>query len=566
MAAERSAERVFESPLGPRDSSPATRIAVPLVAGVILFLAAWFLLAFVLGPDGALAAGVVGGVLAAFALYVVTRRAGPASGDRLLVTNGYLAILHGAGRNEVVKRRLDLDSSRAVSAVVVTAVRTARMRRGQGVSGAGGWASTQETGDLIVVSEGRTIFEISNVPDPEYVAALIRERFHSHQSLHMNQAVGAPSLPRLARLGETADHATWSDAKHDLGSPLDPHPDLSARETTPPIPEGQARSPLDSVGPTTSPAPPEAASLTKHDGDAAPVAPSDPVELGLSAPARVKPSGTFTARLVAYVEDQEPVISNLLRGLAPRTERILGVKRCRWKRGTIVTVTFRSDQIAAEVPEQQFVWNGGPEIVNFGCSVRPDAPPGDSTLRFSLSILGCVVADLCMDILIDSSAESDASETMRARQPSWTAFASYASADEDRVCDMVGALRTLAGLNVFMARADLRPNEDWEARLHEEIRQRDRFLLFWSRAARDSEWVGREWRLALRLKGKEAIQIRPLETVTQAPPPDELKDLHFDDPLIYIRMVRAQELMSHRFDTASKQPEGSGGPAAPPRP
>jgi hypothetical protein len=59
-----------------------------------------------------------------------------------------------------------------------------------------------------------------------------------------------------------------------------------------------------------------------------------------------------------------------------------------------------------------------------------------------------------------------------------------------------------------------------------EVPNKDRFLLFWSDNARKSEWVEREWRLALRERGLRYIQPVPLQPVR---PPRELRSLHFND-------------------------------------
>ena len=76
----------------------------------------------------------------------------------------------------------------------------------------------------------------------------------------------------------------------------------------------------------------------------------------------------------------------------------------------------------------------------------------------------------------------------------------------------------------------LRSGEDWAQRLVEEIRLRDVFYLFWSLAAKASEWVEREWRAALEHRGLDFISPVPLVPPRVAPPPKELASLHFNDP------------------------------------
>jgi len=86
-----------------------------------------------------------------------------------------------------------------------------------------------------------------------------------------------------------------------------------------------------------------------------------------------------------------------------------------------------------------------------------------------------------------------------------TAFASYASEDRDEVLRVVQGLQKGApGLQIFLDVADLRSGQRWEEELWEVIPTRDVFYLFWSRAARRSPWVDKEWRCALESRGARA--------------------------------------------------------------
>lgn len=114
-----------------------------------------------------------------------------------------------------------------------------------------------------------------------------------------------------------------------------------------------------------------------------------------------------------------------------------------------------------------------------------------------------------------------------------TAFASYASADRDRVLDRVASIRINSGLDVFVDCLSLCPSDLWKPRLEREIKSRDVFLLFWSKQAASSRWVEWEWQTALRERGRAAIQIHPLELGPT--PPDLLQDIHFGDPIMAVR-------------------------------
>ena len=86
-----------------------------------------------------------------------------------------------------------------------------------------------------------------------------------------------------------------------------------------------------------------------------------------------------------------------------------------------------------------------------------------------------------------------------------------------------------------------RSGEDWEKKLGNHVPNKDIFYLFWSRFAANSKWVEREWRLALSKRGLDYIDPVPLEDIRDAPPPSELKALHFNDSYIsYIEYEKSR--------------------------
>ncbi|MFO1432922.1 MAG: toll/interleukin-1 receptor domain-containing protein [Candidatus Competibacteraceae bacterium] len=116
-----------------------------------------------------------------------------------------------------------------------------------------------------------------------------------------------------------------------------------------------------------------------------------------------------------------------------------------------------------------------------------------------------------------------------------TAFASYASQDRLRVLDRVAALQISAGMDVFQDCLSLHSGEAWKEKLLQEILKRDLFLLFWSKFAKNSQWVKWEWTTALEKRGEEVIQLHPLDIADEAPPPSELAHLHFGSSVMHIR-------------------------------
>ncbi|MEI8334738.1 MAG: toll/interleukin-1 receptor domain-containing protein, partial [Chloroflexota bacterium] len=115
------------------------------------------------------------------------------------------------------------------------------------------------------------------------------------------------------------------------------------------------------------------------------------------------------------------------------------------------------------------------------------------------------------------------------------AFISYASADRDEVLRRTQMLAAV-GIGYFADVLRLEPGERWERILFEQIDDCDLFLLFWSHAAKASEWVRREVDYALERKAgddERPPEIRPviLEGPAVIEPWEELAHLHFADPL-----------------------------------
>ena len=89
-----------------------------------------------------------------------------------------------------------------------------------------------------------------------------------------------------------------------------------------------------------------------------------------------------------------------------------------------------------------------------------------------------------------------------------------------------------AGLSFFQSILSLDPGARWERQLYNEIDKCDLSFLLWWKAASTSEWVQKEARYALALRGKSPSQtpdIVPL--ILDGPPaprpPNFLQHLHF---------------------------------------
>jgi TIR domain len=100
----------------------------------------------------------------------------------------------------------------------------------------------------------------------------------------------------------------------------------------------------------------------------------------------------------------------------------------------------------------------------------------------------------------------------------------------------------LLRIKYFQDFLTLNPGQRWQAALYREIDTCDLFLLFWSSAARDSEWVRKELLYALECRNKNLHgdpDILPviIEGPPPIPPPPELEELHWNDMLIYLMRI-----------------------------
>jgi hypothetical protein len=97
------------------------------------------------------------------------------------------------------------------------------------------------------------------------------------------------------------------------------------------------------------------------------------------------------------------------------------------------------------------------------------------------------------------------------------AFLSYANPDRVKVLEIAQAF-TRTGINVFQDVLSLEPGERWEQKLFRKIDYADLFMLFWSSAARNSEWVIREAEYALDRRKRFGGRL-PEPTPLQRPDP-----------------------------------------------
>ena len=120
------------------------------------------------------------------------------------------------------------------------------------------------------------------------------------------------------------------------------------------------------------------------------------------------------------------------------------------------------------------------------------------------------------------------------------AFVSYCSADLEKVLlGLRGMVRLWEqeGIKYFFDRRNIKHGEPWRTSIGEHLDKCDLFVLFWSKAARESEEVGKEISYALARKGGSderppAFDPFTIEKPVPVPLPKGLESYHFGDELL----------------------------------
>jgi kumamolisin len=258
------------------------------------------------------------------------------------------------------------------------------------------------------------------------------------------------------------------------------------------------------------------------------------VDFTLTAPAAVAARVPFELFVWAHESHKRPqVLARAREELGARNVLARTKGPFRVSSETILSVRLRIPGAVIDEPEDTMVWEGESTCVSFVVTLpelsREAKCYGSAhvyangvqlvRISFLLSVLGAPEG------MIEAS-------TARYR----TAFASYASEDRDAVLGRIQGIQKVApDLDIFLDVLSLRSGQEWEKELWREIPARDIFYLFWSRHARKSKWVEKEWRCALSERGIEFIDPIPLESPEKSPPPAELSSLHFNDWVLAFR-------------------------------
>lgn len=272
----------------------------------------------------------------------------------------------------------------------------------------------------------------------------------------------------------------------------------------------------------------------------------DLVDCAVYSPSRVAAGESFLVQVFAHLpEKPEEAERQALQSDEDASRRARKGLDVRIQRDSRLTFHLKAESLVIRDPVQSLIWRGRTESVQFEALAPGDCPLGNVIATVIASVDSMPVGHVKFKIKViaepagalprrQAEAERVGDDARHYR----LVFISYASADRKEVLKRVQPLEAL-GIGYFQDFLSLSPGDRWERKLYLKLDECDVFLLFWSSAAKQSQWVMREVRRALERKGGDDMnppEIIPVIIGGPPPvePPEDLAHLQFDDSIIYL--------------------------------
>jgi molecular chaperone DnaK (HSP70) len=262
----------------------------------------------------------------------------------------------------------------------------------------------------------------------------------------------------------------------------------------------------------------------------------------LFSPPEISCGRSFLIQVFAHLVENSKEAENIAKEFDEDTTRrgFTGLNT-EIERDSILTFELSFRDIQVEDPIQNLIWRGRTESVEFEVSIPETYPAGDLIGKVMVAQKGIPIGHIrfkikVIDLRSSVSEHEDVIPTGDARKYE-NAFISYASQDRQEVLRRVQML-SATRIKFFQDILNLEPGDRWADKIYKYIDDADVFFLFWSQAASRSEWVLKEIQYALlRKAGKDHLPPEIIPIIIEKPPipkpPNELKDIHFNDKIIY---------------------------------
>lgn len=207
-------------------------------------------------------------------------------------------------------------------------------------------------------------------------------------------------------------------------------------------------------------------------------------------------------------------------------------------RGDRLGIELRMPSLDVHDPVRTLVWRGEPKSVQFEVAIPASFEPRGVIGTVTISLRTVPIGHIKFKMTITKAAgpAQPLNPTGEAAARYRSAFVSYASADRREVLKRVQALKAVR-IETFQDVLDLDPGARWEREIYRRIDECDVFFLFWSGAAKRSEWVRREASYALhRQQGNEMAPPEIMPLVIETPmelPWEELSHLNFSKKMVH---------------------------------
>jgi tetratricopeptide (TPR) repeat protein len=256
----------------------------------------------------------------------------------------------------------------------------------------------------------------------------------------------------------------------------------------------------------------------------------DLVQFSVIAPVGLLPGTSFVLEVWGHLKVQSERARVLAGEAARGGENSIHAKgEIHGALGAILAMKMNVDGLLITDPLKNILWDGETGKVRFAVMVPRDAWNGTHHGMGTIYLDRMQIAKIHFTLLVGAQASPATVIPIEVKHYR-KAFASYASADRDEVLRRIQGLQKIApGLDVVVDVLKFRSGEDWEKKLWQVIPESDVFYLFWSKAAKESSWVEKEWKCALSSRGKDFIDPVPLVSPEEAPPPQELRKKHLND-------------------------------------
>jgi hypothetical protein len=204
--------------------------------------------------------------------------------------------------------------------------------------------------------------------------------------------------------------------------------------------------------------------------------------------------------------------------------------------------------LAVDTPVQSLVWRRLLQSLQFLATAPRDGCCQDlfGSVRVSLGEHRVPIGHLKfkIEVVSERTSKNYPEPAAKIAHRYRKAFISYSTHDIEEVLKRVQMVECLH-VDYFQDFQTIKPGQRWEQELYRNIDECDVFLLFWSRSARDSEWVMKEVRYAMKRKGDDddnPPELIPviIEGPPPVEPPEDLKHINFNDRLLYFMKAVSQ--------------------------